>query len=301
MQKGGDNCAIGRDNSDGSCFTLKELHSIASDYNKKYPKNKLKLFDSKEEMINELTNVLKKDCSDQTCWSTLKFISNKDQLNDAFKPNGPAGQFDWLSTTEINECMERYINIYPEFLFVGAVPIDIEDLDQFGVKNLNYDKLSKIGKTKIGIVFNLDEHDKSGSHWVSFFIDTANKKIYYSDSAGRPPEQRVKKLVKKLAEKWYEKDNNKKIDLPVNSYMNESDQNMIEKTYDIKYNKTQHQFGGSECGIYSINFLVRLLRGDTFNEIHGTRHKDKDMNVCRKEYFVGYDNIIKDKSSMNIC
>ena len=34
MQIGGNQiCAIGRDNSNGSCFTLDELHSIANDYN----------------------------------------------------------------------------------------------------------------------------------------------------------------------------------------------------------------------------------------------------------------------------
>jgi hypothetical protein len=301
MQKGGTNCAIGRDNSDGSCFTLKELHSIASDYNKKNSKDKIKLKDSKEDMIKELTNVLKKECSDQTCWATLKFINNKEDLQEAFKPDGPAGQYDWLSTTEINEGMERYIDLYPEFLFVGAVPIDIEDLDQFGVKNLNYNKLAKKGKTKIGIVYNLDEHYKSGSHWVSFYIDTANKKIYYSDSAGRPPEQRIKRLVKKMAESWYEKDVGKKIELPLNSYMNESGQNIVEQKYDIKFNETQHQYGGSECGIYAMNFIIRLIRGDDFDDIHKSRITDKEMNQCRKVYFNGYDNIIKDKGKITIC
>ena len=300
MQKGGDTCAIGRDDSGGSCFTLEELHTIASEYNKNNSKNKIKLLPTKEEMVDELKKKLT-ECSDQTCWPTLKFIKNKEELQEAFKPNGPAGQFDWLSTTEINEGMERYINVYPEFLFVGAVPIDIEDLDQYGVKNLDYDKLAKKGKTKIGIVYNLDEHYKSGSHWVSFFIDTDNIKIYYSDSAGKPPEQRVKRLVKKLSESWYEKDTGKKVILPLNSYMNESGQNIVEQKYDIKYNKTQHQFGGSECGVYSMNFLIRLLRGDSFEDIHKNRITDKEINVCRKIYFNGYDNIIKDKSKINIC
>jgi hypothetical protein len=279
-----ENCAIGRDNSSGSCFTLEELHSIANDYNAKNPKDKIKLHTNKEEMINALKEKLS-ECSDQTCWPTLKFIKDGNELNKAFKPHGPAGQYDWLSTTEINECMERYMNLYPDFLFIGAVPIDIEDLTQFGVKSLNYDKLAKKGKTKIGIIYNLDEHYKSGSHWVSFFIDTQNRKIYYSDSAGKPPEQRVKRLVKKLAESWYTKDTGKNMSLPLDSYMNESGQNLIEQKYGIKYNKTQHQFGGSECGVYSINFIVRLLKENSFDEINDHRVTDKQMNVCRREYF----------------
>jgi hypothetical protein len=304
MQKVGkdelSNCAIGRDNSNGSCFSLEELHTIAKNYNETTKDKKIKLWPTKKEMLLELSEKLT-ECSDQTCWPTLKFIKDHETLNEAFKPNGPAGQFDWLSTTEINECMERYMDVYPDFLFVGAVPIDIEDLNQFGVKNLDYDKISKKGKTKVGIVYNLDEHYKSGSHWVSFYIDSANKRIYYSDSAAKPPDVRVKRLVKKIAEKWYKKDTGQKINLPLDSYMNEKEQNIVEKKYNIKFNKTQHQFGGSECGVYSINFIIRLLRGDTFDDIHESRITDKEMNVCRKMYFKNYGNIIKNSSKLNIC
>ncbi len=305
MQKGGkdeiSNCSIGRDNSHGSCFTLEELHSIANDYNATVKDNKkIKLWPTKKEMLLELKEKLT-ECSDQTCWPTLKFIKNNDSLNHVFKPNGPAGQFDWLSTTEINECMERYMKIYPEFLFIGAVPIDIEDLPEFGVKTLDYDKLVKKGKTKIGIVYNLDEHYKSGSHWVSFYIDLVKQQIYYSDSAAKSPDSRVRRLVKKIAEKWYYKKHGKKIDFEYNAYMNEKGKNTVELEFDIQYNKTQHQFGGSECGVYSINFIVRLLRGDRFEDINKSRTTDKEMNVCRKIYFNNYDNLIKNNNKIIIC
>jgi hypothetical protein len=289
-------CSLNHEFTEGSCFTIRELHEIAKNYNDSH-KDQIKLYPSKKDMIVELDNKLRQSCSDQTCWATLKFIKNNDELNMAFKAKGPAGQFDWLSTTEINDCMERYMRMYPHFLFVGAVPIDIEDLDQFGVKTLNYDTLIKKGYYIIGIIFNLDEHYKSGSHWVAFFVDFKTKRIYYSDSAGKPPEQRVKRLVKKLAEKFYERDNpGKKImQLPVDSYMNESGENAMEKIYDIKFNKLQHQYGGSECGVYSMNFIIRLLRGDLFDEIHKSRITDKDMNGCRPKYLRGLDNIITSK------
>jgi hypothetical protein len=195
------------------------------------------------------------------------------------------------------------MKVYPTFLFVGAVPIDIEDLPQFGVGSLNYANLPKVNVTKVGIIYNLDEHDKSGSHWVSFFIDLENHLIYYSDSAGKPPEKRVKRLVKKIAEQWYanlsKRDTKiKKVDLPVDSYMSldsngKQKQNIVEQQFNIRFNTTQHQFGGSECGVYSINFIARLLKGDTFDDIHGKRVTDKDINVCRGEYFSNYGNIIK--------
>jgi hypothetical protein len=301
------NCSINRDFNSGSCFTLDELHEIAKHYNDSHSDgDKIKLHTTKSHMVKELQNKLK-ECSDETCWITLNFVKNKDDLKLAFKPNGPPGQFDWLSTTEINECMERIMKIYPNFLFIGAVPIDIEDLNQFGVRTLDYDKLNKIGKTQIGIIYNLDEHYKSGSHWVAFFIDTQNKRIYYSDSAGKPPEKRVKRLVKKLAETWYQNDmqnmniNKKKISLPIDSYMNPSGPNALEQKYDIKFNTMQHQYGGSECGVYSTNFLIRTLRGDDFNTIHNIRIPDKEIHTCRKLYWGNYDNIIKTNDNNNIC
>ena len=300
------NCSINRDFNNDSCFTLEELHQIAKYYNDSHPNDTIKLHTNKSHMVKELENKLK-ECSDQKCWTSLSFIKNNDDLKLAFKPTGPAGQFDWLSTTEINECMERIMKIYSNFLFIGAVPIDIEDLNQFGVRTLDYNKLKKIGKTQIGIIFNLDEHYKSGSHWVAFFLDTLNKRIYYSDSAGKPPDKRVKRLVKKLAETWYQHDmqnmniNKKKISLPIDSYMNPSGPNTLEQKYDIKFNTMQHQYGGSECGVYSTNFIIRILRGDDFNTIHQIRIPDKEMNICRNSYWGNYANIIKLNDINHIC
>ena len=55
--------------------------------------------------------------------------------------------------------------------------------------------------------------------------------------------------------------------------------------FDIRINKIQHQEGDSECGVYSMNFIIRLLRGETFDEITNNITKDKNMMECRKSYF----------------
>ena len=54
---------------------------------------------------------------------------------------------------------------------------------------------------------------------------------------------------------------------------------------DVRHNKTQHQKGNSECGVYSINFILRLLKGKTFDHITRKRVKDESVNKCRKVYF----------------
>ena len=49
------------------------------------------------------------------------------------------------------------------------------------------------------------------------------------------------------------------------------------------------------------NFITRILRGDTFDEIHKSRIKDPEINVCRKTYFSGYDKKIKGEDVAHIC
>jgi hypothetical protein len=297
-------CSITHTYSDGSCFTIEELHEIAENYNNNHT-DQIKLYPGKKDMIQELEKKLKDQCSDQTCWATLKFLNDNTELSMAFKAKGPAGQYDWLSTTEINDCMERYMRLYKDFLFIGAVPIDIEDLDQFGVNKINYDKLDDVGYKKMGIVFNLDKHDQSGSHWVAFYANFDKNQIYYSDSASNTPDLRVKKLVKKIAEVMYKRDfgSKKIINLDAETYMNESGKNAMELVdgFDIRYNTMKHQYGGSECGVYSMNFLIRLLKGDTFDEIHSKRITDKDIHVCRQPYLSGYENIIGKSNYSTYC
>ena len=72
-----------------------------------------------------------------------------------------------------------YVNKNKDFIFLGAVPIDFDSLDELGIKDLDLDDLVKKGKSKIGIVFNLDEHWKDGSHWVALYTDLKKNQIYF--------------------------------------------------------------------------------------------------------------------------
>ena len=61
--------------------------------------------------------------------------------------------------------------------------------------------------------------------------------------------------------------------------------NFLDGSFDIKYNTKQHQFRNSECGVYSINFIVRLVNGEPYTSIVENITKDEEMNKFRKEYF----------------
>ena len=117
---------------------------------------------------------------------------------------------------------------------------------------------------RFGVIFNLDESYKSGSHWVSLFVNLKDGCIYFSDSYGIEPEKRIQDFIDKIKEYFTNK-----------TYTN----------IDIQYNNTQHQQGNSECGVYSINFILRLLKGKSFHHITRTRLKDEKVNKCRSKYF----------------
>ena len=53
-------------------------------------------------------------------------------------------------------------------------------------------------KKYIGIVFNLDKHTQSGTHWISMFCNIPKKEINYWDSYGYKPPKEVTELMNKL-------------------------------------------------------------------------------------------------------
>ena len=288
-------CAPSKSYTEGSCFTIIQLKKMSESYNnfideKKIKGNKINIVDNKRELIKQLTSKLENICKDQICWikqNFIKVLKDDDIFNNTFRPSGPNGKFEWLSTTHINDVMTQYEDKYKEFKFYGAVPIDFDDLSFLGIKDINYDELFKT-KTKLGFVFNLDEHWKNGSHWVSLFADLEKKQIYFFDSYGKRPEKRIRNLVKRIS-RWCHTTHNCddicSITDGSESYMRRDKKNNIEEKLNIEYNRNRHQYKNSECGVYSLNFILRLLNGSSFNEITETKVLDDEINTCRDVYF----------------
>ena len=284
-------CAPSKKFKDGSCFTLKSLKLIAENYNKK-SNDKINITDNKEDLVKQIEDKLNNKCNDQTCWLRLDFvkaIEDEEILNNTFRPEGPSNRYEWLSTTDINDVINQYQNKHKDFIFLGAVPADFEELPVLGIDNLNFNDLNKQGKTKLGMVINLDESDKGGSHWVSLFADLNKGQVYYFDSFAKKPYKRTKKFINKIV-KYIYKSKYKK-DIQINKLIEKiknkehfSNNDPI-NNLDIKYNTIQHQFDNSECGVYSINFIVRLVGGETFEEITKNITDDSKMNLCRSKYF----------------
>lgn len=289
-------CAPTKKYNNGSCFTIEDLKKISIAYNLHLDKGKVKgkkidISDNKKSLLKQLTKNLENVCDDQICWLKQDFIKkmkDKNILNYTFRPDGPEGKFEWLNTLHINDVMEQYEKKYDNFKFFGAVPIDFDDLPFVGIREIDYDELFNSGVKKLGFVFNLDEHWQSGSHWVALFSDLDKNQIYFFDSYGIRPEKRIRNLVERISKWCYSKDYCKNECSELNlieSFMNNDYKNKIESKLKVEYNHNRHQFKNSECGVYSLNFILRLLNGESFENITKNGLLDDDVNLCRDVYF----------------
>ena len=271
------NCHPGIKNTvkEDSCFTPEILMTIFEKYNQKNPTNKIAKTTPKE-IWQELKTRLQ--CAKEECWlNQLDDSTMREQIKThIFAPKHPPEWKDnpdeWLSNYDIFEVAKQYESTYPEFKIIGPTTIDfdtkrqdqngkcvLEDLCHFSLESF-----IKAKKTKIGIVFNLDRHYESGSHWVSMFIDIKNRFIFYFDSADNtiPPE-----IWKKTRR------DNSSISASISASTSAPSplvNRIIAQGKQLKnpihfkfYNNrgVRHQNGNTECGMYSLFFIITMLTG----------------------------------------
>jgi hypothetical protein len=256
-----------------TCFEHSELEEIATAYNdyistksvclKKKQcalRQPIKLVGSKEELWNAIYNRLSKICKYEYCWLDLDFVNNIRDVNlrekiryFTFKPKMTRSMRTWLSTNDINQVMQQYQELDKTFKFVGALPSDF-----YTQVKVEYGEVLKY--KRVGIVFNLDTHDKAGSHWVAFLVDNVQRTAEYFDSTGAPPNVHIKRFIKKLLDSYIE-------------------------GYTLLVNKTVHQEKNSECGVYAMFYLIQRLFGKDFGSLSENVIKDDQMNVFRKVIF----------------
>ena len=116
----------------------------------------------------------------------------------------------------------------------------------------------------MGIIFNLDKHNKDGSHWVAMFVNIKKKKIYYFDSYGENIPGRINKFANKIKAQANSLNLGK---------------------FELLVNKKRHQYSNSECGMYSLYFIIQMLKTNNFNKFQKTKIKDSYMKKLRKQYF----------------
>jgi hypothetical protein len=124
---------------------------------------------------------------------------------------------------------------------------------------LNLKQLKESGKTKLGFVYNLDPSNKSGSHWIASFTDIPAGRTYYFDSYGMRPPRQIARFMR---------------------FLTVHGLNMK-----LEYNAVRFQHGDTECGMYCLYFLIRMLEGDNFREFCRRAPADEDMLALRSWLF----------------
>ena len=114
----------------------------------------------------------------------------------------------WLDNYNIMAVMKQYESAYPWFKFLGVFPIDFSAPDPYGSSSqclyketcsLKLKEEHAKGTRGIGMIFNLDPHFKSGSHWVALYINLHNIKkpfVGYFDSYGYKVPSLIARLMR---------------------------------------------------------------------------------------------------------
>ena len=190
-----------------------------------------------------------------------------------FKPKMPRSWLkdynEWLSTDDIEKCLNQHKEADKNFYFYGAVPMDFNKCSVSNLCSFDLNSHLNNNKNKIGIVFNTDPSTKGGKHWISMYIDLGGynlnePSIYYFDSYGKKPSKNVQRLINKIKK--------------------QGEQNKMNILY--FYNDHPYQKYDSQCGMYSIHFIKKMLEGLSFDEYLNSKLTDKQMSQLRSEYFI---------------
>lgn len=271
-----------------SCYTPDVLAKIKDAYNKAHPTTQILATDPLV-VWKELKTKL--NCGKEDCWlHQIKDESLRNKLDTyIFAPDAPPkwklNPIEWLSNYDIDNVISQYEAEYPHFVLLGPSPIDFDTVInntcvEQSICSISLQEMISKKKTHIGFVFNLDKHNQPGSHWVSMFVDIANQYIFYFDSAGDGPSKEVVALKNKLVEQG------KQLSNPI-----------VFKYYDNE--GRDHQKHNTECGVYSIYFIITMLTGipvgsqnakplSIQKRIHLFKHenlKDDVMIKCRQLLF----------------
>jgi hypothetical protein len=357
-------CSPSKKKNSITCFSDKSLIKIASNYNKK-GKNKISIPANKDKLTEQdrghLWKAIKENlkneapCNDDFCYldtNVVKELNDIDINKNTFVPEKPIEWYDspneWLSNFDIADVMKQYEDS-KDFIFFGPTPIDFDERLNYNrcvnqeLCSINLKDIKNKGKNKVGVIFNLDPHTKSGSHWTALFVDMKKGGIYYFDSYGIEPPKEVKKLMKKIRSQGnnllyngdieiddsyrsninaaiignniikltnlkggYKVDEDdiieivgggKKKKMKVKSVKPDGTIHLdgdIPKMNDIKiikygymefYNPNRFQYKNSECGMFSMWFIIQFLEDRNYADIITSNIDDDYVFKKRNEYY----------------
>ena len=252
-----------------TCLPMEMLIRIRNTWNDRFPSHAIPTgLRRKEELWAAIRARLKEQYKCESEYCAVQELGNaelKSSTASFFRPPKPANwrknPTEWHDTQSIANVMEQYERAYPTFEFIGPVPIDFDtilgDVGRCVVDELCQLDLAKLrsrGKQMLGVIFNLDPHDKPGSHWVCAFVNIRDGEAYYYDSYGMKPCAEIRKFLQRCK---------------------------AQGCRTILWNDIRHQRKSTECGTYCMYVIISLLKGRSFLDICQNPVRDEVMNSLR--------------------
>lgn len=283
-----------------SCFDKPALIRLINAFNDRFPDKAIKVQSLEKKSFKVLHRELSKRfehiCgSDEACWVSNISVGNPNIIdeNEYFRPKTPitwrVNPREWLDENNITAVLRQYEKAYaPYYKFLGTHPSNFLRKDPFDnsscynkhICSIDIKELYKSGVRCIGMVVNLDPHYMGGSHWTSLFACICPLKpcfgVYYYDSCpkGNLPSDVIKfmdiieeqcKLVEVTGRR---------------------------KVFKKKISNIKHQYGNTECGVFSIYNQIKWLEcfskmdgRSVFKEVFNSNITDELMIELRKVLF----------------
>ncbi len=269
-----------------TCFSEETLRGLRDRWNARHPDVRIDSDDPRT-IHRSLQQHMGKVCGQERCWLRQTKWFGRDipqDWKDSFVPKAPStwkkNPNEWLSSIDIARVMRQYEKAYKCFDFIGPSPIDFDkrlsgsgggggecvwdELCHFSVR-----KQWQRGKFKIGMIFNTDPHTKAGEHWISMFVHLRKASIVFFDSTGDPAPPEIRALVKRI----------------------QAEGRTMSPPLHFRFETTEgieHQKQNTECGIYSLFFIINMLKDKiTLRQLRERMMSDKYMHSFRKVFFDG--------------
>lgn len=198
-------------------------------------------------------------------------------LMDYFKAEGPADSTALLDNFNIDETLSKWA-LHSEQMFKGKkfyhIPFQMIDFAHQGTElsTLDIKKLMDDGYSSFGVILNTDRSSGRGKHWFALYGDLAHKGtsddpiiLEYFNSSGNSPMSEVSDWM-------------------------ESTQQALLKDHGIyadiyRSAKRRLQNSMTECGVWSLMYILSRLKGHGSDWFYKTSANDADMIKLRKFLF----------------
>jgi hypothetical protein len=278
---------------DRTCFNKKALGRLVTAWNASHPDARIQGASSKSKgelwsALDERMQSICKGSGREWCWvDKIQDAKKSPEVVKSLRPAKPKEwykrPFAWLSNFDIEAVMRQYQDDASyKYKFLGVYPIDFAGKTMFGaclfqeMCALDITKFIKRGYKYVGMITNLDRHDQDGSHWTSLFVcmdpSLPCYGAYYYDSVAHEPPKEMRefmKNVKQQCEAYHKGVGN----------------------FNIAHNTSRHQFGNTECGVFSMAYQIRWITklrekpATVFEDVVHIRLRDKDVHKLRNILF----------------